>query len=368
MCHACAKVLIIDDEPWSREVVKSLGAWQSLQLEVIGEAEDGTEGLRLIAELKPDIVVTDMRMPGIDGVELLREMHERFPSLKIIVMSGFDDFVYLKQAIRSRVVEYLMKPIDPEELNASLARCSQELIEDQGSANPLDGSALLFTDPAVLDEYLALRRKVYGYLLELNGASIPDAFAKLERFLQSALREEQDGNMLSQISHDFLLMLEEFAAENQISRELLKNDPFHGGGFVPGTDALSGVIDELRRLYLGAVDAVAKLSRSRNGLDLAEVQAYIEQHFQDQISLETIARRFFISKEHLSRAFKTFSGENISDYITRKRMEKARDMILGQGLEIKRAAQLTGYEDLAYFYRVFKKHFGLTPGELRRED
>lgn len=362
------KVLIIDDEPWSREVVKSLGAWQSLQLEVIGEAEDGTEGLKLIAELKPDIVVTDMRMPGIDGVELLREMHQRFPALKIIVMSGFDDFVYLKQAIRSRVVEYLMKPVDPEELNASLARCSQELIEAQGSVNPLDGSVLLFTDPAVLDEYLAIRRQVYGYLLELNGASIPGAFEKLEGFLQRALREERDGNVLTQISHDFLLMLEEFAVENQISAELLKNDPFGAGGLVPGANALSGMIAELRRLYQGAIEAVVRLSRSRNSLNLAEVQAYIERHFQDQISLETIARRFFVSKEHLSRAFKTFSGENISDYITRKRMEKARDMILGQGLEIKRVAQLTGYEDLAYFYRVFKRHFGVTPGELRRED
>src|SRR5665647_984121 len=94
------KVMIMDDEPWSRKVIIQLGEWDKLALTIIGEAEDGTQGLRMIAELTPDIVVTDMRMPGIDGVELLKALNDKHPLLKIIVMSGYDDFVYLKQAIQ----------------------------------------------------------------------------------------------------------------------------------------------------------------------------------------------------------------------------------------------------------------------------
>jgi two-component system response regulator YesN len=84
--------------------------------------------------------------------------------------------------------------------------------------------------------------------------------------------------------------------------------------------------------------------------------------------LDTVAQRFFVSKEHLSRAFKSQSGENLSDYISRKRMEKAKELIVEGELAIKHVAKLTGYEDVAYFYRVFKKHFGQTPGDLRKED
>jgi two-component system response regulator YesN len=140
------KVMIIDDEPWSRKVIKQLGEWDKLQLTIVGEAEDGTQGLRLIGELTPDIIVTDMRMPGIDGVELLKVLNERHPALKIIVMSGYDDFVYLKQAIRSQAKEYLLKPVDPDELNAALTQCVRELQEAKQASAVSWKTPLTFAD------------------------------------------------------------------------------------------------------------------------------------------------------------------------------------------------------------------------------
>src|SRR5690349_8199949 len=117
-------VLLIDDEPWSREVVKALGLWERLGFRLSDEAEDGNTGLALIGKLRPDVVITDMRMPGLDGVGLLKAINESYPEVKIIVISGYDDFVYLRQAVASRATDYLLKPIDPEELNAALAKCA----------------------------------------------------------------------------------------------------------------------------------------------------------------------------------------------------------------------------------------------------
>lgn len=362
------RILIIDDEPWSREVVKALGAWESLKLNVIGEAEDGTQGLKLIGELEPHIVVTDMRMPGLDGVELLKVINERHPSLKIIVMSGYDDFGYLKQAIRSRAIEYLLKPIDPEELNASLTRCVRELEQDHANVNISWRTPLVFADTAVLDRYLAYRQQIFGYLLELNKPVVIHSFEKLGEFLKSVLPETKDGNMLDKIGHDFILMLEKFTSENEPGFDRIWSDGKREWIVTTSWNSIQEAVGDIGRLYGEVIDAIEVFRKNRNRLDLTEVQVHIDRHFQEPISLETIAQHFFVSKEHLSRTFKTFTCENISDYIVRRRMEKARKLIVEQRLAIKHVAQMTGYDDLAYFYRVFKKHFGMTPGELRGED
>ncbi len=366
------KVIIIDDEPWSRELVKAVGNWESLQLCVIGEAEDGTGGLRLIKELEPDIVITDMRMPGTEGVELLKTMNEWFPSLKIIVMSGYDDFVYLKQAIRSRVVEYLLKPLDPKELNATLEQCIRELKQVHMEEREPWRTPLVFADTAVLNRYIAFRQLIYGHLQHLSKLAVLDAFMKLKAFIETSLgnthQDTKHGNMPAKIGHDFILLLEEFLLGNEIALTWLWNEKNNNCVVYARWDSIGEMTKEISRLYEKAIDAVVELNRSKICLDLKKVQAYIDRYYTEPISLEAIAQHFFISKEHLSRSFKTFTCENISDYIIRKRMEKAKELISEQGMEIKHAAQLTGYTELAYFYRVFKKYFGFTPGELRRED
>ncbi len=362
------KVLIIDDELWSREVVKSLGEWESMDLTVVGEAENGAEGLRMVAQMEPDIVISDMRMPGIEGVELLKMFDERFPSLKVIIMSGYDDFVYLKQAIHSRVIEYLLKPIKPEELNAALAQCVQDLEQAHLATDISWQMPLLFADIDILDKYLTYRQQVFGYLLEMNKAAVLHEFEKLGTFLESALFQIQDRNIMSKIRRDFILILEEFISENGISFCSIWKDRDREEILMASTgDSVADAVADISRLYGEAINAADACRKNKRHISIEEVQDYIARHFQDPISLNTIARHFFISKEHLSRKFKNSTGENLSDYIFRSRMEKARALILGQKVEIKHVAQMTGYVDIAYFYRVFKGHFGVTPGELRKD-
>lgn len=117
------RVLLVDDEPWNRDILRSLGEWETLGMTVAGEAEDGEEAIRLIEQHQPHIIITDMRMPGIDGVELLQTLSGQFPHIKVVVVSGYDDFNYAKHAIRHRATDYLLKPVNPDELNAVLAKC-----------------------------------------------------------------------------------------------------------------------------------------------------------------------------------------------------------------------------------------------------
>ncbi|SEC42359.1 response regulator [Paenibacillus sp. GP183] len=361
-------LLIIDDEPWSRQVVKALGDWETHGLQVVGEAQDGREGIEMIEQLQPQLVLTDMRMPGLDGVELLKELNERFPALKIIVMSGYDDFVYLQQAIRSRAVEYLLKPIDPDELNRALAQCVQELEKAHQLMNSSWSTPHLFANKADLDTYLSFREKIYENLLELNGSAVLLTFDRLGEYLQSTFKDKQDDKVLIKIGSDLIVMLEEFASGNEVDFDLSRLERNREKPFKAGLHSISDEVTHLATYFGETIEAIQANRRNRNRLDLAAVQTHINRHFQEPISLETIAQYFYVSKEHLSRTYKASFGENISDTIIRKKMEKARELIVEHKLAIKHIAELTGYTDLAYFYKVFKKHYGLTPGELRKEE
>ncbi|MEK8130577.1 response regulator [Paenibacillus filicis] len=360
-------VLIIDDEPWSRQVVKTLVPWESLGLQQAGEAEDGREGLRLADELSPHIIITDMRMPGIDGVELLQQLNDQYPEIKIIVMSGYDDWPYLKQAIRSRAVEYLLKPIDADELLGALSRCLAELREAASRYDGADdaGEPFLFADSALLNGYLATKRQVYALMREFQAGGVEQAFLKLQQELTETLTPERQKGMIPQLAYDFILMLQEFLAENGLSSDYAR-DP--SAVSVTEWSSITQAMNELGSLYVIAIREAELLRRSRGSLSIAAIQAYIDKHYGEPISLETIAQQFFVSKEHLSRLFKASAGENLTDYLHRRRMERARELIVEQGYSIKHVAELTGYADLTYFYRVFKKHFGITPGDLRKEE
>lgn len=116
------KVLIIDDEEPAREAIKILADWNSVNIYEVFEAWDGKNGVRLIEEKRPDIILVDMKMPGMDGMDLLRMVQSRYPDLAVIVISGYDNYEYTRQALHSKVIDYLLKPIKRNELNGALAK------------------------------------------------------------------------------------------------------------------------------------------------------------------------------------------------------------------------------------------------------
>lgn len=120
------KTLIVEDENWVRKGIKKMIRWKELDMELIGEMENGEEALRMFEQntkkSTPDLVITDMLMPKMDGMHLLKCLENLSIDCEFIVLSGYSDFKYMKQAIRSGVCEYLLKPVDGEELNQVLEK------------------------------------------------------------------------------------------------------------------------------------------------------------------------------------------------------------------------------------------------------
>ena len=118
------KLIIVDDEKSISSGMKKL-PWEDWGFTVSGTAGDGLEALELIAEDKPDVVLSDVRMPNMDGVELMQYLNKNYPEIKIVILSGYSDFEYLNYYIKNKVIEYLLKPTDIDEFETLFRRIKE---------------------------------------------------------------------------------------------------------------------------------------------------------------------------------------------------------------------------------------------------
>lgn len=121
------RVVLVDDEEEIRMGISRRIDWEKLGFSLAGEAQNGVEALELCEQIKPDVVITDIKMPFMDGLELGRRLRQVLPAAKLLILTGFDDFEYARQAVSINVFEYLLKPVDAEELSLVLGRLHGEI-------------------------------------------------------------------------------------------------------------------------------------------------------------------------------------------------------------------------------------------------
>lgn len=320
-------------------------------MDIIGEADDGMEALKLVEELEPQVVITDMRMPGVDGVRLLEVLHKRYPTIKSVVISGYDDFQYAKHALRFAAVDYLLKPVDPVELNAALLKCKEQVEAAELEVRGLDIDVSYLLSP--------FKNRLRSYYNELHHEGIETVLNQLRAELDA--KAVMKPSMLEQVAQELLLLLKELMDVNSQSADSLKFTYESSTFASPG-----GTTAFLRVCYGHMLDQLIKMRKFKNKLNLEEVRKFMDTHYVEPITLEQLARSFYVSKEYLSKMFKQEFSCNITDYLLNLRMEKAREWLLDESIPIKTIAEMAGYEDVTYFYRVFKKRFGIAPGEMRK--
>lgn len=227
------RVIIADDEKEVRDTVILLGNWDAAGLEVIFQAQDGDQLYDMAKKCKPDIIITDMKMPGISGSDLVRKLSEDYAEIKIIIISGYDDFQYTKQAITSRVVDYILKPIDEDQLNNTLFKAVKE-IEEQKNAETEHASLRI-----KLNEALPfLKERLFNRFIDGMGMD-EDKFLKLAelivnkeigaKYTAAILSFENFGYVCDEIFKSDMELLE-FALQNIVA-ELIngKGTAFYTG-------------------------------------------------------------------------------------------------------------------------------------------
>lgn len=140
-------VVLVDDEPWVIEGLRTMVNWEKYGFQVCGDAQSGPDAIKLIQDLKPDLVLTDINMPVLSGLELIEQTNRMMKAPpKFVILSGYDDFQYAITAMRHRVTEYLLKPIDEEEIESILVRIGQKIQDEQAAARRQAHNQSLYTN------------------------------------------------------------------------------------------------------------------------------------------------------------------------------------------------------------------------------
>ena len=239
------RVLLVDDEEDIRVGISRKMDWAGLGFSLVGEAENGQEALELAEQLKPDVVLTDIKMPFMDGLELCRILTQRLPAAKFVVFSGFDEFEYAKQAIRMNVSEYILKPINAPELSGVLRKLREQLDTERAQRQDLETLRRRYA------ESLPVLRELF-YDEDLSGASWVAALAHVDG-------AGEEGELLS-------VSVRQLFTEN-LGPELCCAKVFHYNDSVAvlaSFDTLQAPVYDL----IEAINRVCKLCRSYLNLTL----------------------------------------------------------------------------------------------------
>lgn len=326
------KVLVVDDEQVIRKGVAKMIDNDIEGFYCAGMFGDGIEVIEYLQNNDADVIISDIKMINVSGVELAKYVYENYSHIKVVLLSGYSEFEYAKAAVRYKVTDYILKPTDFDELKKVFDSIREELSDDT----------------------LMRERKKFNERTQILFSSIRDNDSKPGHDLIDSVIKEVPRN-----TGEYLCDLFEIIYERLESHSKIKPGVFRAEIAEEEAEALKerahNMFDELFEMFNGTDDELTQV-----------VKKYIDQHFCEDISLQSVSDAVALSPVYLSRFFKKNIGENFSDYILELRMEKAARMLLENKL-VAEVSEKCGFNNSGYFARVFKNYYNCTPKEYIRK-
>jgi two-component system response regulator YesN len=336
------RIVVIDDEYIVVEGIKAIIKKRGMDCEVVGSATDGIDGLEVVREMKPDLVITDIRMPGMDGLSLIETAKEVLTKTRFIVISGFTEFEYAKRAISLGVKGYIDKPITIEKLEEVINKLKSEDESKGNEVSLLDASLSKMMDAIILQKSEELIKECENYLTQWkeNGAWL---------------------DLYKKDSFRILCVLLEVFAEQKKSREDWMEVSF------TKIDELK-TVQEIKDYVFYRVKKIANSMETvkigTNHYVVSRLLQYIADHYNRDIGLTELADEVNMNPSYLSILFKEEVGMSYVKYLTNLRMNKAKEL-LKAGYKVTDVSEMVGYNNYRYFCDIFKKHQGKTPNEYK---
>lgn len=362
------KVFLVEDEIVIRRGIRNNVDWESYGFELVGEAEDGERAYPMILKSKPDILLTDVKMPFMDGLELSRLVKKALPKTKIIILSGYDEFDYAKEAIKIGVSEYLLKPITSVNLIEALKKAGERIREEEEHTRLLERYLVNYEKNMEFPDgtdYNGVDRKLIENFLKTGDVKECGPF--IEEYFEAVGEENYMSLLLRQyMTMDIFYCVREFV--KSINGETAETSPelTDMKRMTTAIEDAESTISYLKELFTFALTARDTNSNDRYGQIIREAKDYIADNFSNsEFSLNRIAEYIGVSSSYFSSIFKQGTGQSFIEYLTRVRIDKARELLKCTNLRAAEIGESVGYSDPHYFSAAFKKIMGQSPTEYR---
>lgn len=336
------KLLLVDDEPIILQGLEQMIDWERLDIVLTASCGNAIAALDSMTDDMPDILLTDIRMPGMDGLELAERAASLHPMLQTIILSGHDTFEYARQAVKCGVMEYLLKPCSQEELESALERACRAIDRQRKHVLYLYG-----------ERRERIKRLVENFNALREGTL--DA-AQIERQVHELAKTAEDPSLLQE------------ALISVVTGSMGSGQTEWGMNII--TDALRerGSLEQL--ISRSLIRLRGEGQNARGGDFVQQMTAYVDVHYTDEsLSLQYIADNVvYMNADYIGREFTRAVGRKFSSYLLETRMEHAKRLMAGDAsLHSYEIAERVGLgKNPHYFSQLFRKYTGLTPKDYRR--
>lgn len=380
-------ILIIDDEPIVKIALRSILPWEEHGFSICGTASNGLEAIPLIKKHHPDVIITDLKMPEMDGLELIRTLKENEYPGEILVLSNYEDFDSVRSALLLGAADYLLKiKIQPDTLLACLNKTTEKLQKKAGKIPSTEVIAPSRTD--LLLSFFQGSSSLTSFIQEHKETDLTfmedtcaicyvtfekylsnDAFSISEKLLCDMILDAVQG-----ILQPHILTLNEFSAlvifsqkelaisqvkVEQLIKKLYNRFTMYQS-FAPDMPYQENIknYEEARRVYQSFTS-----NEGHYKDDVAKTLKYLEDNYMHRLTLASISANVNLSSSYLCRVFRSEVGTSITSYLNNLRIRKAATLIKESKFSLKEISVMVGIDDQLYFSRLFKKCMGISPSE-----
>lgn len=425
------KLLIADDEKYDRDSIKGILSTDFTQKIEISEARNGREAIEISERLRPDLVIMDIKMPGINGLNAIQEIRRFLPNVYIIIITAYDYFDFAVEAVKNNVREYILKPFTKTELlekvkeavnviNAEKERRRREIenqeklynlmpvLENELSYSIINDS-IYSIDCDTYMKYLNMdfnntcamivRIKEITGITKVGGNSYDGIRFQIGEYIKEYISRKYRAIASYRFTRDLVYFIQLKSFEDEVETRLnimnvaseIKRETKRVfdislkigiGNFYSGLNLMHRSYKEacISLEYKGDNNCIIHYQDINN--DVLEktqntdrdkialfkaVEQYILDNLKEELDLEKTAANFNLSPFYFSRTFKDILGHNFSDYININRINKAKELLKDDSMSIKEICFNVGYSDPNYFSKVFKKYEGLSPTEYKNK-
>ncbi|WPC44322.1 response regulator [Clostridium sp. JS66] len=358
------QVMIVDDMEIMRRELKSLKIWgKRTGFIVAEEAKDGQDAIKKLKEKKVDLVITDIKMPIADGIELLKKIIDKKLSYCVVLLSEYSEFEYARQGIVYGAFDYIVKPIDEEKIEGLLVKVAKyiekkKLEEEKVKKleNELEEKLEIFYAPEDVEKIINLFKDVDVKVIEVAFNLVETIGAAVD---YDSLKVEY---VLKRVTSTLIEALKE------IYPWLPKLVCISKYTDIDFTKTLS--FSDMKTIFLGIIrKLIMDIKKFQFGSEMnsmvRNICKIVLERMDTEVSVRIIADHMFLNQSYLSTLYKEKTGNSLVEYITMVKMERAKMLLHNSNIKNYEIASKLGYKDVEYFGRLFKKYTTMTPSKFK---